>query len=231
MGAIVVSPRNSSVASRLADKFPIVRVGDDNQDVVDSADIVFLAIRPQIAEEVITQLRFRANQHVVSFIAAVQLETLAKWVKARVKITRAIPLPFVAELQGATAIYPPDEQIADLFSSLGTAVQAKDLKHYDLLGAASALMGTYFGLQETSARWLEAKGMPYDQARVYLNQLFAGLSEAASASPAASFEAMRWDFSTQGGLNEQVFTEFEAGGGTKALTQGLEAVLERIQRK
>lgn len=50
------------VASRLADKFPIVRVGADNQDVVDSADIVFLAIRPQIAEEVITELRFRADQ-------------------------------------------------------------------------------------------------------------------------------------------------------------------------
>ncbi|MEK1853453.1 MAG: pyrroline-5-carboxylate reductase [Phyllobacterium sp.] len=231
VGTIVISPRNSGVASRLAQTFPIVRVGDGNQDVVDSADIVFLAIRPQIAEEVITELNFREDQHVVSFIAAIQLKTLAEWVRAPVRITRAIPLPFVAELQGATAIYPPDEQIADLFSSLGTAVQAKDLKQYDLLGAASALMGTYFGLLETSARWLEAKGMPYDQASTYLKQLFTGLSEATGASPAQSFDAMRWDFSTKGGLNEQVFTEFEAKGGTKALTQALESVLERIQQK
>jgi pyrroline-5-carboxylate reductase len=92
-------------------------------------------------------------------------------------------------------------------------------------------MGTYFGLLETSARWLEAKGMPYDQASAYLKRLFAGLSEATGASPAQSFEAMRRDFSTKGGLNEQVFTEFDASGGTKALTQALESVLERIQQK
>jgi pyrroline-5-carboxylate reductase len=62
------------------------------------------------------------------------------------------------------------------------------------------------GLLETSARWLEAKGMPYDQASTYLKQLFAGLSKATGASPAQSFDAMRWDFSTKGGLNEQVFS-------------------------
>ncbi|MDA4631908.1 hypothetical protein NZA98_12470, partial [Escherichia coli] len=121
-----------------------------------------------------------------SFIAAIQIEALARWIDAPVTITRAIPLPFVADLQGATAIYPPHDQIADLFSSLGTAVQAKDLKQYDLFGAASALMGTYFGLLETSARWLEAEGMSYDQASTYLRQLFGGLSHATGASEARS---------------------------------------------
>lgn len=228
---LVVSPRNSSVASRLDGMFPIVRVGKDNQDVVDSTDIVFLAVRPQIAEEVIGELRFRDDQHVVSFIAAVQIEALARWIDAPVTITRAIPLPFVADLQGATAIYPPHDQIADLFSSLGTAVQSRDLKQYDLFGAASALMGTYFGLLETSARWLEAEGMSYDQASTYLRQLFGGLSHATGASEERSFEAMASDFSTKGGLNEQVFTEFTENGGTKALTLALESVLKRIEQR
>lgn len=228
---LVVSPRSSSVAARLDEMFPIVRVGKDNQDVVDSTDIVFLAVRPQIAEEVIGELRFRGHQHVVSFIAAVQIEALARWIDAPVTITRAIPLPFVADLQGATAIYPPHDQIADLFLSLGTAVQAKDLKQYDLFGAASALMGTYFGLLETSARWLEAEGMSYDQASTYLRQLFGGLSYATGASEERSFEAMASDFSTKGGLNEQVFTEFTENGGTKALTLALESVLKRIEQR
>lgn len=226
---IVVSPRSPDVASRLAEKFPIVRVGLDNQDVVDSADIVFLAIRPQIAEEVISGLKFREHMQVVSFVAAVQIEALASWIEVPVTITRTIPLPFVAELQGATAIYPPNDQIADLFSSLGTAVQAKDLKQYDLFGAASALMATYFGLLETSARWLEAEGMPYDQASTYLKQLFGGLSHVTGASKEQSFEVMGSEFSTKGGLNEQVFTEFTENGGTKALTLALQSVLKRIQ--
>ncbi|MBA8902998.1 pyrroline-5-carboxylate reductase [Phyllobacterium sp. P30BS-XVII] len=230
ISAIVVSPRSAHIASRLAAKFPVVRVGTDNQDVVDSAEIVFLAVRPQIAEEVIAELRFREHMQVVSFIAAVQIEALASWIKVPVTITRTIPLPFVAELQGATAIYPPNELIADLFSPLGTAVQARDLKQYNLFGAASALMATHFGLLETSARWLEAEGMSYDQASSYLRQLFGGLSHVTGASQAQSFEEMASEFSTKGGLNEQVFTEFTGNGGTKALTLALESVLRRIEQ-
>ena len=228
--AIVVSPRSQEVAARLAEMFPRVRVGRDNQDVVESADIVFLAVRPQIAEEVVKELKFREHQQVVSFIAAVPIESLTSWIGVPVTITRTIPLPFVAELRGATAIYPPNDEIADLFSSLGTAVQAGDLKQYDLFGAASALMATYFGLLETSARWLEAEGMPYDQASIYLKGLFGGLSHVTDASNEKSFEAMASEFSTKGGLNEQVFAEFKENGGTKALTLALDSVLKRIEQ-
>lgn len=230
ISAVVVSPRSLHVAARLAEMFPLVRVGINNQDVVDSADIVFLAIRPQIAEEVVRELRFRAQQQVVSFIAAVQIDSLAGWIDVPVTITRTIPLPFVAELRGATAIYPPNDQIADLFSSLGTAVQAEDLKQYNLFGAASALMATYFGLLETSARWLEAEGMSYDQASVYLRQLFGGLSHVTGTSKEQTFEAMASEFSTKGGLNEQVYTEFTGNGGTRALTLALDSVLKRIEQ-
>ncbi|MDL2403642.1 pyrroline-5-carboxylate reductase [Rhizobium mayense] len=226
---IVVSPRNPEIAGRLAARYPVVRIGADNQAVVGGSEIVFLAVRPQIATEVIEPLQFRAGQHVVSFIAVTQIETLRTWIKIPVEISRAIPLPFVADLQGATAIYPPDEKIADLFSSLGVAVQTNEIRQYDLLGAASALMGTYFGLLEASARWLEAEGMPYDQAGLYLKQLFSGLSQAALASGAASFEEMRAEFSTKGGLNEQVFTEFVANGGTDALAAALRSVFLRIR--
>ena len=166
ISAIVVSPRSAGRCIPTGRDVSDRARGRDNQDVVDSADIVFLAVRPQIAEEVVKALRFREQQQVVSFIAAVQIEALAGWIGVPVTITRTIPLPFVAELRGATAIYPPNEQVAELFSSLGTAVQAENLKQYDLFGAASALMATYFGLLETSARWLEAEGMSYDQASI-----------------------------------------------------------------
>ncbi len=230
ISSVVVSPRSAHIAARLTQMFPIVRVGVDNQDVVDSADVVFLAIRPQIAEEVVRELRFREHQHVVSFVATVQIETLGSWIDVPLTITQAIPLPFVAELRGATAIYPPNDQLAELFSSLGTAVQANDVRQYNLFGAASSLMATYFGLLETCARWLEAEGMSYDQASLFLKQLFGGLSHETDASKEQSFEAMASGFSTKGGLNEQVFKEFTENGGTKALTLALESVLKRIEQ-
>lgn len=226
---IHLSPRNKDIAARLAEKSPIVHLEADNQGVVDAAHTVFLAIRPQIAQEVITALRFRPGQKVISLVATLDLKTLNDWIKQDVQLTQAIPLPFVAECQGVTAIFPPDAEVGSFFAALGTAVEAQTKAEYDLLAAASALMGTYFGILETSTRWLESKGLPYEQAKVYLAPLFASLSETAVKSQSRSFAELRSEFSTRGGLNEQASGDFDRNGGSAALEKALDGLLKRIR--
>lgn len=226
---ITVSPRNADIAARLAQASPIIKVAPDNQSVVDESDVVFLAIRPQIAEEVIRSLRFSNGQRIVSLVATIQIGTLASWIDADVTIVRAIPLPFVADLQGVTAIYPPSREVAAFFAPLGAVLEAQTLEEFDLFGVASALMGSYFGIMETTARWFERQGMPYDSARAYLGPLFLSLSQAAGQEPEVPFMSLRSAFSTQGGLNEQMFEVFDRHGGTAALTQALDQVLARVR--
>jgi len=228
---ILVSPRSAETAEVLARDYAHVAVAVDNQAVVDGSDIVFLAIRPQIAEEVIRALRFRPEQKVVSFVAAVSIETLQNWISTPVTITRAIPLPFVADLNGATAIFPPDAEVAALFAPLGAAVEVETMREFDLLAVASAMMATYFGVLESSARWLEQEGLSYEPASTYMKYLFSGLSGAMMTSPRATFDEMKEDHSTKGGLNEQVFLDFVTHGGTKALDLALDRVLRRIEGK
>lgn len=226
---IIISPRNTGIAARLAQASPLVKIASDNQSVVDEADIVFLAIRPQIAEEVIRSLKFSDDQRIVSLVATIQIETLASWIDADVSITRAIPLPFVADLQGVTAIYPPSREVAAFFAPMGAVLEAQTLEEFDLFGVASALMGSYFGILETTARWFERHGMLYDSARAYLGPLFLSLSQAAVQEPEVPFMSLRSAFSTQGGLNEQMFEVFDRSGGTAALTQALDRVLARVR--
>lgn len=226
---IAVSPRNAATAARLAARYALVSVGRDNQDVVDRSQIVFLAVRSQVAEAVIREIRFRPDHHVVSFIPVASPETLAEWIGLPVRITQALPLPFVADRSGATAFYPPDETVFAIFSALGTAVAVRDRREYELLTTGSAVMGTYFGFLESAERWLAEGGVPSAQAHAYLRQLFAGLAQATAAAPNASFEALRSEFSTRGGLNEQIFRDFKAGGGTAALKAALDAALMRVR--
>lgn len=228
---IVVSPRNAETAARLAGQHALVSVGKDNQDVVDRSQIVFLALRSQIAEAVVRELRFRAEHHVVSFIPVAGPETIANWIGVPAKITQALPLPFVASKQGATALYPPDETVAAIFSALGAAVAVPDRREYELLTTGSALMGTYFGILDSAERWLIRNGVPPLQAHAYLRQLFSGLAHAMAEAPEASFAALRAEFSTKGGLNEQIFRDFQEGGGTAALEGALGLALERVQGK
>jgi len=224
-----LSPRNEAIAARLAERHANVTVAADNQAVIDNADLVFLAIRPQIAEQVVRALKFRADHHVISLVAATPLDRLTTWINAPVRLAQAIPLPFVASLNGATAIHPPDEVAAGLFSKLGTAIEVTNKTEYDLLGTASALMGTYFGILEAGTKWLESKGCAYDSGRAYLNQMFGALSASAAEHPEKSFEELKSEFSTKGGLNEQAYTNFAADGGIRALSDALDSVFNRIR--
>jgi pyrroline-5-carboxylate reductase len=227
---IVVSPRNAEIAARLARLSSVVEVGADNQAVVDASDVLFLAVRPQIAEEVITALRFGAGQSVVSVIAATDRAKLAAWIDAPIEITQAIPLPFVADRAGVTAVFPPNREVAAIFAALGGAVECETREEYDLLAAASSLMGSYFGILERTTGWLSQQGMPAEKARAFVAPLFLSLAQTAVKHGEMPLEALRQEFSTKGGLNEQVFQDFDQNGGTQALTAALDRVMLRIKR-
>ena len=226
---IIVSARNAEIAAKLAADFAAVTVAADNQAIVDRCDTVVLAIRPQIAEDVVRPLRFRPGQTVISVIAATSRPTLLDWIGAEVRLTQAIPLPFVAGRKGTTAIFPPDPETATIFNALGNAVECDTREEYDLLAAASALMATYFGIMQRTTDWLTEKGLPPGKARAYLVPVFAELSQTAlAAGPNVPFSELSREFATKGGLNEQVLTDFERNGGSDALAQALDGVLARI---
>ncbi len=227
--SIVLSPRSESVAARLAAANRNVSIASGNQDVLDRSDLVFLAVRPQIAEEVVRALQFRPNHHVISFVAATPLDGLLAWIDQPVRLSQAIPLPFVADLQGATAIHPPDEVSNAVFSVLGAAVQVESKREFDLLATASSMMGTYFGILDATSSWLESQGLPKASGDAYLRQLFSGLAHAARSRPLTSFDELVGEHSTKGGLNEQVLEDFRKFGGTAALEKALGRVLARIR--
>jgi pyrroline-5-carboxylate reductase len=224
----VLSPRSEAVSKRLAIAHANVEVANSNQDVLDRADIVFIAVRPHVAEEVLRGLRFRKEHHVVSFVAATPLERLADWIGQPVRMSQAIPLPFVADLEGATAIHPRDPVSAAIFSELGTAIIVDTKAEYDLLAAASALMGTYFGILDAASNWLAAEGLSGSAADAYLRQLFTALGQRATARRGSSFRELVDEHSTKGGLNEQVLQDFTSLGGAAALETALRNVTKRI---
>jgi len=224
---ISLSPRNAAVAARLVELDRKIRVRTDNQAVLDDSEVVFLAVRPQIARDVVGPLAFRAGHRVINLVAGLTSEDLASWVAAPIAICRAIPAPFVADLCGVTAIYPRDAVAMEIFSRLGKVVEARGPGDFELFGSAYCLMGTYFGCLESAARWMQSKGMDYEVARAFLPPLFAGLARAAASSP-KSFEELRIAFSTPGGLNEKAFQIFQSQGGTQALAAALEAAYAKL---
>jgi len=87
----LLSPRNADIARRLAKRFSSVEVAGDNQAVIDGSDIIFLAVRPQVAADVLGTLKFRRDQRIVSLIATFDVARLRTLVAPASTIARAAP--------------------------------------------------------------------------------------------------------------------------------------------
>jgi pyrroline-5-carboxylate reductase len=226
--SITVSPRNAVIAANLAEQFKKVRVAATNQEVLDASDIVFLAVRPQIADAVLGELHFRANHHVVSLIAAVSLAYLQKATAPAGTVTRAVPIPTVARRQGPTAIFPPNPTVKALFDSLGTAVELEDESEFNAFTAATAMMASYFRFVGTVSSWMVSNGIAPENAQAYVGQMMFGLAGTWTASPDRSFALLTDEYQTRGGLNEQVLNYMTGKGMFTNIEQALDEIKARL---
>jgi pyrroline-5-carboxylate reductase len=226
---VVLSPRSAAVGAALAARFANVRVAPTNQAVLDASSVVVLAVRPQIASEVLSGLRFREEHHVVSLIATLTLAYLKDATAPAALVTRAVPLPSVARRQGPTAIYPSDDTVKALFDRLGTAIALDSESDFDAFTAATAVMASYFGFADTVASWMQRNGVTDTKAHAYVSQMLQGLAGAAPAAPGRSFAELAGEHQTRGGLNEQVLQSISTNGRFVALDRALDEVLARLR--
>lgn len=224
---IWLSPRNADVAARLAATCSQATVAASNQQVLDRSDIVFLAVRPQIAHDVIRPLRFRPDHRVISLIATFSRDRIAALVAPATAVSCAVPQPTVAARLGPTVIFPPDPVARALFGRLGTAFEASSERELQVLWASTAAMASYFSTLDTLSSWLVRNGVPAETARNYIAAMFRGLSGVPIASGAA-FSELADEFTTKGGLNEQLARDLGRSGVFDAWSGGLDAILARI---
>jgi pyrroline-5-carboxylate reductase len=227
-GDFLLSPRSPDRVARLAAAHPFVTVTASNQAVVDGADIVFLAVTPQIAEDVIGELAFRPEQHVVSLIATYDIARLRPLVAPATTLSRVIPLPAAARRTGPLILYPPSVEIGALLDGVGELVRLEDEAQVDALLAVTGLMGSYFGLLGAVSGWLEGQGVAQAQAEPFVGSLFNALGDTAMRDHDQGFEQLVAEHSTPGGLNEQGWRELKAAGWGALVGDALELIRRRI---
>jgi pyrroline-5-carboxylate reductase len=224
---VVLSPRNAARAADLASRHPSVRVAPDNQAVVDESDLVIICVLPQQAAEVLPGLRFRADHAVVSAMAGVSVAQLRRLVAPATDVARSIPLPAVASRGSVTPVHPATHAATQLFARLGGSMEVADEVAYESVAAASATVAAHLRYLATIADWLSGHGVAPADARRYVAQTFAALSDELD-SPTLDLDVVAGAHATPGGLNEQFAHDLEVAGTYDAVRAGLDAVLARL---
>lgn len=208
--SIALSPRNAETAAELARLDDRVRVCESNQRVLDACDVACIAVLPGVATDVLHALAFRPEHTVISFVAGLTIEQLARCIGAGARIVRAIPLPATAHGFGSTVIHPPNEHAAALFSAVGAAVEVSEERQFDAFSAATATMSTYYTFVEAQAKWLVKEGVPYDRARAFC-RVITGLAQMAQLGH-DSFADLAMQCTTEGGINALMHSKLESEG-------------------
>ena len=227
---IYISPRNKTIAKKLSKRFKKVTIAKDNQQLINKSNWVFLAITPQVGKKILSKLRFKQNQKIVSFISTLNLAQLKKYIGKKNKIIRAIPLPPISNKLGPIPICPSDKQVKGFFSKLGTVIEINNEKVSKNFWVTSSMMAPYYELLKVLSDWLVQRGIKRNVAQKYIPSLFVALSEDSVVNSNKDLKYLVRDSQTPNGLNEQAVEQLRKTGFYRNLKKSLDGILKRLNK-
>ncbi|KAL3920425.1 MAG: hypothetical protein SGARI_006947, partial [Bacillariaceae sp.] len=128
--SMVVTRRSEAKSKLLQESFPdLVTIQDDNQNIVDNCQLIFLTVLPQQTKQVLESLTFKPGQSLVSLVSTASLPDLVQDSSLDAsQVSKMICLPSVARHQGVClhcfcdkehATTPSNALLTELFTAMG----------------------------------------------------------------------------------------------------------------
>lgn len=207
---IYLANRSPGKPQKLLSKYPSVNICKTNEELVDSADIIFLAMKPQDLPAAVEQLGHSfedGNKIVLSLAAGLSLQNLKSLLPRSVAVVRVMPNTAARVKQAVVGYCLEDEGdltssiVVELLSPLGIVVQANEGEEFDALTVACA-SGTGFVLELMTywQSWLEDRGFEPDIARKMVIETFMGAAKLADEHMNFSIEEHRNQVTSKKGV-------------------------------
>jgi len=225
---IYISPRNRTLAKKLSKRFKKIIVSKNNQQLIDSANWIFLAITPQVGNKILKNLNFQKNKKIISFISTINLKNLKKITKNK-NIIRVIPLPFIGMKKGPIIVCPANKSVKSFFNNLGKVIEVKNEKVSRGFWATSSFMASFYNLFLSTSDWLVSKGVRKKEADDYVRELFFALSEDSIFKNKLSLKQLVLESQTPRGTNTYVLKKLKKKKFYKVHQKVLNSVFKKFK--
>ena len=212
-----------------------IRVEEDNAAAVAEADIVVLAVKPQVMKPVCEALAPALPQSalIVSIAAGIPCASLSSWL-GTTAIVRCMPNTPALLREGISGLYAMPEvsaaqqvQAEDLLAAVGQLVW---LESEQLIDAVTAVSGSgpayFFLLMEAMTAAGEKLGLPAETASLLARQTALGAARMALASDVEPAE-LRRRVTSPNGTTEAAIRTFQTGGFEALVDEALKAAAHR----
>lgn len=216
-----------------------VNISQNNLEVAKQAEVLVLAVKPQILNTVITelsQLVQTKKKLIISIAAGVREQLIQKWFGGEIAIVRAMPnIPALIGC-GATALYANEfvsakqKTIAEsILRSVGVITWLDEEKWMDIVTTLSGSgPAFYFLFIEAFQKAAEQLGLPSDVARLLTLQTAYGATRMALESE-HDVMTLRAQVTSKGGTTEQAIRVLEENKLPELLKKALVAGKERSE--
>ena len=214
-----------------------VQVYPDNSAAAADADVVLLAVKPQILKAVTSELATQLQQQdclIITIAAGIRTSTLSHWLGGESPIVRAMPNIAALVKSGATALYAnqrvnrAQRDVAEfIMRAVGLALWLDDEAQMDAVTALSGSGPAYFLLVMEAMENAGCElGLPRQTAQLLTMQTAIGTAKMAleTSEDAAT---LRRHVTSPGGTTERAIEVLEAGKLAALFEQALKAAHQR----
>ncbi|HPY38960.1 MAG TPA: pyrroline-5-carboxylate reductase [Thiolinea sp.] len=209
----------------------------ENQLVIEGADVVVLAVKPQVMREVVEPLKTAAQKQrplFVSVAAGIREESLNTWLGGNLPIVRCMPNTPALVKAGATGLYANPQvskeqrSLAEsILRTVGIILWFEDEAKLDAVTAVSGSGPAYFFLvMEAMQAAAESLGLKAEDAQLLVVQTALGAARLALESEQKPAD-LRKQVTSKGGTTEAALNKLNAGGLVPLFAEALQAAEQR----
>ncbi|MFT4650899.1 MAG: pyrroline-5-carboxylate reductase [Flavobacteriales bacterium] len=231
---ITVSDLNQAQLTRLSQAFDVVTTNDTAQACA-TADIILLAVKPQVLQVVCEQIArsiIKSECLFISIAAGVRESDINRWLGGNRSIVRCMPnTPALMQL-GATGIFANTQVISKqketaqtILDAVGICVWVETEDHLDAVTAISGSGPAYFFyFIELLQKAAEKLGLPPETAKALAQQTALG---AASMAQGKDMAELRAQVTSKNGTTEQAILSFQKDNLASLVDNATQAAHDR----
>ena len=210
-----------------------------NADIIEHADIVILAVKPQVMKDVLTPLQnilIAKKPLLVSIAAGIACDSLQEWAGEDVPIVRCMPNTPALLQVGATGLYATNKVSAEqqkmaevILSAVGIVVWVAEEAELDAVTAVSGSGPAYFFLlMEAMQAAGQQLGLSAEASAQLTQQTALGAARMALESDVDVAE-LRKRVTSPNGTTQAAIESFQANDLSRIVDQALQAASDRSQ--
>ncbi|WP_158768653.1 pyrroline-5-carboxylate reductase [Paraglaciecola sp. L1A13] len=217
-----------------------VQITQQNKQAVELAQVVVLAVKPQLMETMCADLKDNValeGKLFISIAAGIETARLSEMLGGQDNIIRTMPNTPSSLGKGMTGLYAPtnvsqqDRQYAgDLMSQVGEVawVESENMIN-GVIAAAGSSPAYFYAFLEAMQKEAENQGFDHHTARLLVQQAMLGAAEMVCHNPQLEIGELRAQVTSKGGTTAKAVEHFQNNGIDELVAGAMRAAITRAE--